>query len=182
MLQLNRRQFIQGAGGTIAGVSLAQSPPGPAPEPEFGVVPIEFGSGKMVFCDWWFLEAGDGLSFTPSQQRENHYGSTLMPRGIRLRTASPRLSPAPVLVPDTPSDGISMGAYCTLLKDGGKYRIWYESYVAGETNDEEARICYAESDDGYNWKKPNLGIFEDQGSRSNNLVYKRVVRARRHWK
>ncbi len=172
MIQLNRRQFIQGAGGAVSGASLLGGAPAQTPRPEIHVLPLEFGSDKMVFCDWWFLEAGYGLAFTPSQQRETGNGSTFMPWGIRLRTSRPQVSTKPVLLPDTPADGISMGGYCTLLKDGGKYRLWYESYVADAKNDEDARICYAESDDGFTWKKPNVGIFEDQGSKNNNLVYK----------
>jgi hypothetical protein len=31
-------------------------------------------------------------------------------------------------------------------------------------------LCYAESDDGVHWHKPNLGLVEHHGSRSNNLV------------
>ncbi len=64
-----------------------------------------------------------------------------------------------------------MGGYCTMLQDGGKYRLWYESYLPFETLDEQAHICYAESDDGASWKRPNLGIIEYRGSKENNLVY-----------
>ena len=30
--------------------------------------------------------------------------------------------------------------------------------------------CYAESRDGVNWSKPNLGLFEFNGSKDNNIV------------
>ena len=30
--------------------------------------------------------------------------------------------------------------------------------------------CYAESDDGLNWRKPMLGLHEFQGSKANNIV------------
>ena len=33
--------------------------------------------------------------------------------------------------------------------------------------------CYAESTDGIHWNKPNLGLFEFQGSRKNNIIWNR---------
>jgi hypothetical protein len=33
-----------------------------------------------------------------------------------------------------------------------------------------AVTCYAESRDGINWIKPNLGIFEVMGTRENNVI------------
>ncbi len=125
----------------------------------------------MVFCDWWFIDAGYGLPFTAVQQQANGARPMFMPYGVRLRPAKPILSEQPVIAPDIPTDGITMGGYTTLLKDGGKYRLWYESYQPLAKGDEDAKICYAESDDGYHWTKPNLGLFEYQGSKNNNLVY-----------
>jgi hypothetical protein len=94
-----------------------------------------------------------------------------MPRGVRIGVARPRLTAEPVIRPDRPTDGVLMGGYCTLLKDGGRFRLWYESYLPGRTKDEEVQICYAESDNGYDWKKPELGLIEFNGSKANNLVY-----------
>ena len=166
---LDRRQFIQGIGAAAA-AAIPRGIPAQTPRPEIRVLPIEFGSEKMVFCDWWFLDAGYGLPFTVSLQRETHDASTFMPRGIRLRTAAPMLSKEPILIADTPTDGTFLGGYSTLLKDGGKYRLWYESYQGG-ASDYDVKTCYAESDDGFTWKKPHLGIFEYQGSKNNNVVY-----------
>jgi len=36
--------------------------------------------------------------------------------------------------------------------------------------DEAAFICYAESEDGIHWRKPNLGLHEFRGSKQNNIV------------
>lgn len=38
-------------------------------------------------------------------------------------------------------------------------------------NDRGDLTCYAESDDGLNWTKPNLGIFEFNGNPDNNIVW-----------
>ncbi|MCE5311071.1 MAG: hypothetical protein LLG20_25820 [Acidobacteriales bacterium] len=167
---MNRRQFFSRAGAAALAASRIAAAPAPA---RIRIRPIEFGTGKMVFCDWWFVEAGYGLAFSERQQLATRDGAVFMPRGVRLRAGRPRLTPAPVIRPDCPTDGVTMGGYCTLLKDGGKYRLWYESYLPGLTKDEEVRICYAESDNGFDWVKPDLGILEYQGSKRNNLIYSR---------
>ena len=38
-------------------------------------------------------------------------------------------------------------------------------------NDRGDLVCYAESDDGINWVKPNLGVFTFDGSPDNNIVW-----------
>jgi hypothetical protein len=171
MALLNRRQFVQQAGAAAA-LSYFHRSVSAQTAPAFRLLPIELGSEKQVFCDWWFIEAGYGLVSSEAQQQQTHDGSMFMPHGVQLSVARPRLSEAAVISPQTPTDGVLMGGYCTLLKDGGKLRLWYESYLPGETADEEVRICYAESDDGVSWKKPNLGLFEYRGSKDNNLVYR----------
>ena len=165
---LNRRQLLKTG---AAALSIAKFTRAQTPRPGVRVVPIEFGSDKMVFCDWWFLEAGYGLPFTQTQQKETNYQPLFMPYGVALRVGKPQLTEHHVVVPDQPTDGLTMGGYCTLLKDGGKYRLWYESYQPLASQDEDAKICYAESDDGVTWRKPKVGILEFAGSKNNNLVY-----------
>ncbi len=170
MRLLGRRSFLQQTAAQLAVPLLARAQ---STSPKRRLVPIEFGNHKMVFCDWWFVEPGYGLTFSERLQQENHQGSSLMPHGVRLHVGRPSLTPAPVIRPDQPTDGVTMGGYTTLLKDGGKYRLWYESYLPLQGKDEEANICYAESDNGLDWKKPSLGIFEYQGTRNNNICYRR---------
>jgi hypothetical protein len=156
------------ATGYLRNVAAAQIPP-----PEIRGLPIAFGMAKNVFCDWWFIDAGYGLVSDAGRQKQSHEGSMFMPRGVQLCTGRPIISDTPVSVADRPTDGIMTGAYSTLMQDGGKFRLWYESYLPNGTADEEVQICYAESDDGHTWKKPSLGLFEYGGSRDNNLVYSR---------
>jgi hypothetical protein len=44
--------------------------------------------------------------------------------------------------------------------------MWYCAW----TKHIPARCCYAESDDGLTWRKPNVGIHEYEGSRDNNII------------
>src|SRR5262249_36026537 len=59
--------------------------------------------------------------------------------------------------------------YTTVLKDGGKYLMYYRSYFGGVTTKGEG-TGYAESTDGIHWTKPDLGLVEFEGSRKNNLI------------
>ena len=50
----------------------------------------------------------------------------------------------------------------------GRYRMWYN--VRNNAKDLPFQVyAYAESDDGIRWTKPNLGITDIAGSRSNNV-------------
>ncbi len=75
------------------------------------------------------------------------------------------------LVTDAPWEG-NVCAYYTIFQDGPVYRMYYRGahYDGGMTHPEVT--CYAESTDGINWTKPNLGIIEFNGSTENNIVWK----------
>ncbi len=62
-------------------------------------------------------------------------------------------------------------AYSTVIRDGDIYRMYYRgiSELGLDGNDNE-RTCIAESRDGKTWVKPELGLFEFNGSKANNIV------------
>lgn len=71
--------------------------------------------------------------------------------------------------------------YLNVMEDGGKYRIWYEVYTAEYWyTAHDSLFCYAESEDGIVWTKPELGLFEWQGatdpvpSKSNNILFQNI--------
>jgi hypothetical protein len=75
-----------------------------------------------------------------------------------------------VLKFDKPWEG-PFSAYCTIIKDDKKYRAYYRGEpVAGSDGNPNEVTCYAESDDGIHWTKPNLGIYEIMGTRDNNVI------------
>ena len=67
--------------------------------------------------------------------------------------------------------------YPTVFQDGGRYRMYYRSMPEGGTEDADERqvTCYAESDDGIQWHKPELGLIEHEGSKANNILYRGVI-------
>ena len=75
-----------------------------------------------------------------------------------------------VLKFDAPWEGPFSG-YCTIIKDGGTYRLYYRGRPNfGRDGDPEEVTCYAESQDGIHFRKPNLGLFEVQGTKANNII------------
>jgi len=66
--------------------------------------------------------------------------------------------------------------YASLIKDGDKFRMYYRGsgYNDGPGKyDSEIHycICMAESADGKTFTKPNLGIYEYNGSKENNIIF-----------
>jgi hypothetical protein len=76
-----------------------------------------------------------------------------------------------VLVHDEPWEG-SYSNYNSIFKDGDIFRMYYRGWQRGEKGEIGHPMvwCYAESKDGIHWTKPNLGLFEFDGSKQNNIV------------
>ena len=86
------------------------------------------------------------------------------PRGVRLIFNAAERS-APLITSEMPWEGNL--AHATVRRDGGKYRMWYLSLCGKGIYDQF--LCYAESEDGFEWTRPELGLFEFQGSARNNI-------------
>ena len=56
----------------------------------------------------------------------------------------------------------------TMMHEGGRYRLWYSSSKMRDVA--ESYVCYAESDDGFNWQRTDLNQTEYEGSTKNNIV------------
>ena len=120
-------------------------------------VPIVVNSGKQLFIDDKFIaeSAGVILTMNPPQQ-----------------------IPEPVLAVDKPWEGV-IGAYNTVLKEGDRFRLWYDVILPEGSSEIFRGIAYAESDDGIHWRKLNQNLIEFQGSMENNLVAPRLPDAPR---
>jgi len=78
-----------------------------------------------------------------------------------------------VLLFDEPWEGPFCG-YATIIKDDAKYRLYYRGLPeAGMDGSDIETTCYAESDDGKNWIKPDLGIYKVAGTFNNNVILAR---------
>jgi hypothetical protein len=116
--------------------------------------PIAIGSRRELFVDDALVERLEGKA----ELRLHHP----RPEGV-------------VLVHDAPWEGSGSG-YHSVFQDGGLYRIYYKAWhleVSRKTLRSGAHplyCCYAESDDGIHWRKPELGLFDHGGSKANNIV------------
>ena len=64
--------------------------------------------------------------------------------------------------------------YGSVLHIGGKFRMWYLGMTQTVIEKGQAPgwwrpMCYAESDDGVIWTKPDLGLVQFNGSKKNNI-------------
>ncbi|MBN1543085.1 hypothetical protein JW992_13165 [candidate division KSB1 bacterium] len=79
------------------------------------------------------------------------------------------------LLHNKPWEGNGCG-YHTVWKEDSLYRMTYKAWhIKADGNTENSVvICYAESEDGLHWVKPELGLVEFNGSRRNNIILDRV--------
>jgi len=103
-------------------------------------------------------------------------------RGVSLKLHEPRPAGAAIRF-DQPWEG-NTSAYAIVFKDGAKYRMYYRGSSDPQYFNQSALkpgekvvpkngevACIAESTDGIHWTKPELGLFEFQGSKKNNIVW-----------
>jgi len=89
--------------------------------------------------------------------------------GVRLTLHTPKLREV-ALVHDAPWEG-NVCCYHTVFQDGPLYRMYYRGANWNKKATHREVVCYAESDDGIVWRKPDLGLVEFEGSKANNIVW-----------
>jgi len=89
-----------------------------------------------------------------------------VPLGIELRVEQAKKT-EPILRADQPWETGNLG-WVQVIRDDGRYRMWYS--MTRHSKPLAQYLLYAESDDGFEWLKPELGIIEIDGSTSNNAV------------
>jgi hypothetical protein len=93
--------------------------------------------------------------------------------GTRRVVQQPERHAANPVIGETKPWEVAIG-YCTVYRDirTGLYQCWYQSYSGNHANDPTRRVvvCYATSNDGVTWKKPNLGLFDYNGEDNTNIV------------
>lgn len=117
---------------------------------------IDIGSHRELFVDHYLIEKLDGATL------QLHHPQ---PAGTAITF-------------DRPYEGVFSG-YVTVIKDGPAYRMYYRGLAASKEGEALHSVdteitCYAESRDGIRWDKPNLGLFEINGSRDNNVILART--------
>ena len=112
--------------------------------------PIDVGGHKQLFIDERFVEAS---------------------RGIELNI-NPPTKLGPILTPHEPWE-MNFGFCASVIEHEGVYKLFYRC----EPPQGAAKVCLAISEDGLQWQRPRLGLFEYAGSKQNNIVYDGVGEA-----
>lgn len=109
-------------------------------------IPYEVGNKRELFVDKYLIDKAVNIEH-------------------RLQTPIPM---GPVMEFDKPWEG-KFSAYVTVLYAEGLYRMYYRG-IASDNRPLAEMTCYAISADGVLWSKPNLGLFEVNGTKDNNVV------------
>lgn len=114
--------------------------------------PIDIGSRRELFVDGHLIEKLVGAD------RRLHHP---VPREVAV-------------VHDAPWEGAGSG-YHSVIQDGDLYRMYHRGSILGVENERlkvgKQVYCYAESRDGIHWTKPDLELFEHNGSKKNNIIW-----------
>ena len=114
--------------------------------------PIEIDSRRELFVDDHLIES------LRDARRQLHHPT---PREIAI-------------VHDAPWEGAGSG-YHSVIRDGSLYRMYYRGSALGVENGKlkigRQVSCYAESRDGVEFTKPELGLHEYNGSKKNNIIW-----------
>ena len=103
---------------------------------------VDIGSRRELFVDHLLVDRLVGASLRLG---------TPLPGGVAVRFNDP-------VEDDT-------AFYTTIFKDGDIYRMYYRGALF-----ERKTTCYAESRDGINWTKPDLGLVSIDGSTRNHVI------------
>ena len=122
--------------------------------PESAAAPTDIGGRRELFVDDALISR-----LTPGAQ-------------LRLHQPTPQeLS----IITDMPWEGATC-TYMKVFRDGDLYRMYYRGSDVVYTRDgyevpRPETACYAESRDGIHWRRPELGLFEFQGCKKNNIIW-----------
>lgn len=143
MSNSSRRDWLKSAGlYSLAATSAGRLPANDRSEEAKTV--LDIGSRRELFVDHFLIDRLEGT---------------------RLELHHPQLAEGAFKL-DRPWEGVYCG-YTTVFQDEDRYRMYYLGYPVDPPGN---YTCYAESTDGIEWTRPDLGLVEFQGSKSNNIL------------
>ena len=141
--------------------------------------PYEPLGRRIVFTNWYWIRPGT-VRWLDKKGKRPGIGESVGPLELDFRPLdSPsgvelRLQPAerigPLVEADKPWEDGSGVCITTVFRDGGIFRGWGSPMTTSGPPPGHRFFYYLESHDGLTWRRPNLGIFNFQGSRANNIL------------
>jgi len=122
--------------------------------------PIDVGSRKQLFIDDKFIASIRGVELVVNRPYQT--GEVLIEADKPWELE--------------PREGW-INCYSSVMKDDGRVRVWYDLLkpTGSGPYDHQRWVCYAESEDGLNFVKPELGLHEINGSKANNVVLPSII-------
>lgn len=143
--------------------------------------------GPQLFVDWRFVSEGEVNWLRDGTAKTTNWGDgsgrivprVQVPTGIRLEGVKAEVV-GPMLPQTLPWELGYLMYLNTIIKENGTYRMWYTVVPDDFAYNKDLKIdvdvgwvlCYAESQDGINWVKPQLGLAQFEGQET-NWVYGR---------
>ena len=110
--------------------------------------PINIGNRRELFVDHFLIDKLSGTELRLQTPRDE---------GIAFKF-------------DAPWEG-GFSGYVSIVRIGDKLRAYYRGKpVANKDGSDDEVTCCADSDDGIHWTRPDVGAYEVQGTRKNNVV------------
>lgn len=114
---------------------------------------IELKSKRELFLDRFMIDRMDGTSLK-----------------LNVKIPDPFSMDQKINFNGFPAKDEKDYSYVTVIKDGGRFRLYYRGFCEGSSGKPDETFCYAESYDGINFIKPALGRFDVGGSMDNNVI------------
>jgi len=128
--------------------------------------PLNIGSDKQLFVGPWTKDGRDALLVESMQNVTMTMNEARVTGGRLIEIDKPWEES------DTGHNRVPAGN--GIIRDGDTWRLYYQANCKypGYTQDPYCIIlCYAESQDGIHWSKPDLGLCKWKGSRDNNILF-----------
>lgn len=90
--------------------------------------------------------------------------------GLHLVLRPPDVVNEPVLQGESDVDAAGASIYGSVIRDGGRFRMWYQAWPRDWDGTDVLSVACVESDDGRTWRRPAYGLVECCGSRANHLT------------
>lgn len=117
--------------------------------------PIHIGDRRELFVDHFLIEKLSGTELQMHSPRDE---------GIAMKF-------------DAPWEG-GFSGYASIVQLPDKLRAYYRGKpIANKDGSDDEVTCCAESTDGIHWTRPDVGVYEVQGTRKNNVVLMKADQA-----
>lgn len=116
------------------------------------MTPINIDDRRELFLDHSLIDRLDGAKLK-----------------LNVQSLDPHSKDQEVTFSGHPAPGEKTYAYSTVIHEPPTYKLFYRGFTDKHSGATSETYCYAESEDGFHFNKPNLGIHEIEETKDNNV-------------